>query len=370
MPILSPTRNLLAAIFAAGLLVWSPPAAACPVCVDQGSKTLADQILEARVVALARPDPDDPLRFRANEVLQGAPNDLEQLPAIPFAVDAQTGRRLSADPGLSVLMTYSTDWDPGYGPEQDGPWYRHMIVTAARRATIDGIFLRGDRWDWGATTDADRFGFFAARIADPDPLIRDLALAEISRAPYAMIRTLTESLPTAKIRQKLASPDETPYAPVLILLLGASAEAAARDAAIVGFEQAMAHGSAQFPAWLVAGAEAGGKPALAQVTRLLTDAAPLDPQQRWETVTALSVIGTAREDLREAIVPALAEAVHRYPELAADVAYTFFDWREWSLNAHFAELLDAEDPAGDGVDHATRYILEIVVAQGARTAAD
>lgn len=370
MPIHSPTRYLLAAILAAGLLVWSLPAAACPVCVDQGSKTLADQILEARVVALARPDPDDPLRFRAVGLLQGAPNDLEDLPPIPFGVDAATAGRLADNPGLSVLMTYSTDWDPGYGPEQEGPWYRHMIVTAGRRAMIDGIFQRGDGWDWGATTDADRFAFFAARVADPDPVIRDLALAEISRAPYAMIRTLTESLTAAEIRRHLASPDATPYAPVLILLLGASADPAGRDAARAGFERAMHGGSDQFPAWLVAGVEAGGKPALAQVTRRLTDAAPLDPQERWEIVTALSVIGSAREDFRDAIVPALAAAVHRYPELAADVAYTFFDWREWSLNPHFAELLEPGDPAGGGVDHATRYILEIVLAEGARATAD
>ena len=59
----------------AGLLVGSGSASACQVCIPMPVKTLADRLLEAEALVLAREDPARPFHYATVEVLKGDPGE-------------------------------------------------------------------------------------------------------------------------------------------------------------------------------------------------------------------------------------------------------------------------------------------------------
>ena len=64
---------LLALALLAGLLLQT--AHACQVCIPFPTKTLADRLLEADALVLAREDPQRPFHYVAVETLKGEPGD-------------------------------------------------------------------------------------------------------------------------------------------------------------------------------------------------------------------------------------------------------------------------------------------------------
>jgi hypothetical protein len=58
-------------LLATALAAVGGPAAACAVCFDKPEATLADRLLQAEAVAIAREDPALPFRFRLGRVSEG-----------------------------------------------------------------------------------------------------------------------------------------------------------------------------------------------------------------------------------------------------------------------------------------------------------
>lgn len=351
------TGMLMAWAFALVMVFAPEPARACPVCIDLPERTVADHVLEDWIVVLARADSENPFRFAPVEILRGSRDDIADVPPIPFLIDAATRRAMARNPDLSVLLTYGPPADYTGRTPGSGLWYRHIAITPDRRALLDTVLTDGALWDWGMTTDPDRFGFFAARITDPDPVLQRMALTEISRAPYAMIRQIHSAPPAAELLERLTRATAFPLTPITILLLGLDDSPAAVAVVRRGFDRALAGAGLSPGAWIVAGIERDGTEALTRATARLRDTT-LSFEDRRDILTALTVTGTARPDLRPVIVPALVDTVERHPAHAGDLAYSFYTWRDWSILPLYSEMLEGE------LDHDTRYILEIVVATG------
>jgi hypothetical protein len=123
------------------------PGGACLVCIALPERTLADRVIEAEAVVLARPDPARPFAFAPIAALKGDAAG----PAIPGLVDSATRRRLAADPEATVLFAHDADG-----------WTRLADAAPALRATVETILAAAPAWD-AAADPAARFAFFAER---------------------------------------------------------------------------------------------------------------------------------------------------------------------------------------------------------------
>lgn len=162
---------------------------------------------------LAREAPDRPFTYVRVELLEGVAST-EQ---IPFLVDSTMRRRLAADADAAVLFIREAD-----------RWVQLAYVDAPARAMLDAILEAGPAWSADPDNDA-RFAFSADLHDHPSDTIRVLALAEVSRSPYAQIRTMTPRLSRAVIERVLRDPKWVEWTPIHILFLGLSDDAGDHD---------------------------------------------------------------------------------------------------------------------------------------------
>lgn len=307
-------RRALAPILVA-VLLGAAPARACPVCIALPQDTLADRLLAAETVVLARPPADAPFSYVPVRRLAGAGHD--DLPAIPFLADSTTRRRLAQDTDAGTLLAHT----PGDG------WHLLSYGDAAMVSLARAILSEGRRWR--GEDDPRRFAFFADRLGDAHAATHRLALAEIGRAPYALIRGIEPATAFETLTRLLADRNEIPYRQVRILLLGLHddprAAAAVRDA----IDDAAQHGTAtDLGAWVVAYVERDGAAAVADVAARLLAAAPA--KVREAAIDGLAVQGRGgRPALREVIVRALLDAAERDSRAAAAAAGPLADWGAW-----------------------------------------
>ncbi len=334
--------------------LWAGMALACPVCVDLPTLTLADKVLGGKLAVLARPDPANPFRYKVTEIIRGTESDLNQLPDIPFLVSTTNRRALAAQPGHAMLLAYGPQLDENGLDAGDG-WHQTIRITPERRAFLNRLLDEGADWRFALTTEEARFAFFADLLDTPDKVLVDAALAEISRAPYRLIRTAGGAVPAPQLRARLTRIEELPYAPVAILLLGLSAEPEVQDYVRAGFDSAMRHGSTNLDAWAVAGIEVDESAVISQIDSALARPA-LASDRRADLILALTVAGTARPELRSRIARLLYRESHLGPTEAGAIAPTLYDWQDWSLTDHYRALLKADD-----LDPATRYMLTVMV---------
>jgi hypothetical protein len=323
------------ALLAAALALAAGPAAACLVCIALPERTLADQVIEAEAVVLARPDPARPFAFAPVAALKGDAAG----PAIPGLVDSATRRRLAADPEAAVL----------FARDADG-WTRLADATPDLRATVETILAAASAWDAEADH-AARFAFFAERHDHPDAGVRALALAEISRAPYALIRTMTPRLGRAELARLMRDPKMADWAPIHILFLGLSTDP--EDHAFVrrAFDAASRRGGAHLAAWATALAEIDGPPAIDRLRALYFETPGRSPEDLRGVVTAFATLADGGDPaLRPGIDAAFRGLAAGPPALAGEAARQLTWAQDWSQARTFADLLAAgavSDPAAE-----------------------
>lgn len=330
--------NPRAGFLAAALALVAGPAAACLVCISLPERTIADRLVEAEVVVLAREDPARPFTYAPSTLLRG-----DDPKPIPFLVDSTTRRRLAAAPGDAVLMAY----------EADTGWTQLAYADPEMRAMAAEILSAAPAWarDGGAA----RFAYFAERHDAADPTVRALALAEISRSPYAAIRTMQPRIPRAEIVRTLRDPAQMARAPVHILFLGLSDDP--DDHALVrrGVDTAARHGLAtHLAAWATAYAEIDGPGAVERMRALYFDTRGRDAGLLRAVVTAFSTLAEGGDPaLRPGIDAAFRElAAEGPPALAAEAAKQLTWAQDWSQAATFSDLLASgaiDDPAAEFV---------------------
>ncbi|HMQ92297.1 MAG TPA: hypothetical protein PKA33_00300 [Amaricoccus sp.] len=327
------------------------PAAACLACITLPERTIADRLIEADVVALAREDPRRPFTYAPVRLLRG-----NSAPPIPLLVDSATRRRLEAAPSDAVLMAHS--------PEEG--WMALAYAGPPVRRMAEAILAAATAWELDDGT--ARFAFFAERHDHPDPTIRQLALTELSAAPYSLIRTLRPRVSGDEIRQVLRDPMRTAWAPIHILFLGLSEDARDRRLVRNAVATAARHGiRSNLAAWATAYGEVDGLLAIARLRALYVDQKPRDPEALREIVIAFSTLAQGGDPaLRPGIDAAFRSlAASGPPALAAEAARALTWAQDWSQVETFADLL----ASGTLSDPAAAFVISIYLEAAQEAAA-
>lgn len=326
------------------VLVLPLPALACLVCITLPERTTADRLIEAETVVLARENSARPFTYAPIEELKGGVSP----EPIPFLVDSTMRRRLAADPNAGVLFV-----------REGGSWVQLAYVDAPVRAMVDHILEAAP--DWDAEPDhGERFAFFAALHDHPNETIRLLALAEISRAPYAQIRTMTPRLPRAEIARILRKPTWVEWAPIHILFLGLSDDPADHDFVRRVIRLAATRGiRSHLGAWATALVEIDGPPAIDWLRETYLEDRDRGVEELRQVVAALATLVEGGEpDLQPSIAAALRDLARNRPDLAAEAAQQLGALGDWSQTQTFIKILQAGDAGSPAAEFVIMNYLE------------
>ncbi|MGS4948028.1 hypothetical protein ACVDG3_21375 [Meridianimarinicoccus sp. RP-17] len=305
---------------------------ACTVCIALPEDTLTDRVWAADTVVLARPDPSAPFVYRVEQILSGSAT-----PAVDLLINSVERDRMATDPHRVALLLHGPDgWQIG---GHGGPDLAHL----ARR-----MLDHADDWS-DAANDPDRTAAFAALHAHPDPVIRRVALSELSRAPYADLRGIEVALDVDWLAARLAEAEWYPWRPILVQLLGLHADPAAR--ALVRSRAFDVAADARAP-WLMALVEIDGKAGIGRI---------LATRPQGEAAIAATRALVAHADPGHDLAPDLAAALRTlaagYPAVAAEAVAGLRALGDWSFGPQVADQLAGGYVAEPGAAFALRIYL-------------
>ena len=341
----SPLSLVLAALAA----LVPAPVLACLVCITLPERTIADRVIEAGTVVLARENPARSFSYVPVEQLRG-----EASPEpIPFLVDSTTRRRLAADPDAAVLFV-----------REGESWVQLAYVDGAVRAMLDHILEAAPVWD-AEPDHGERFAFFAELHDHPNETIRLPALAEISRSPYAQIRSMTPRLARAEIARILRDPKWVEWAPIHILFLGLSDDPDDHD-----FVRRMTRLAAErgmrshVGAWATALVEIDGPAAIDWLRATYLEDPNRGVEELRQVVTAFAVLAEGGDvALGPRIAATFRSLARDRPDLAGEAAKHLATLGDWSQADTFEGILDS----GDIADPAAEFVI-LSYLQAARAA--
>jgi len=297
-------RRLAGVLLTVTLFVFATPAVACPVCIDRPEATLADRLLRAEVVIVAREDPAQPFHFAPVGILKGTVG----AEPIPLLLDSTTRRRLSARPDAGVLLLRDGD-----------DWTRAGFADTVWRETVMTILSEGPRWSRASD---ERFRFFEALLHHADDRVRHLAIDELSRARYGLIRAMPRPIDGTTARRALVDRFEIPWASFYILMLGLS-ERPGDQALVRDRHAAIARlgGSRELGAWAAALIEIDGAAAIGRLAKTWFETPGRDVEALRDVITALAVHGREGDPaLRPTILATLGDVPLLRPDLGGSVA--------------------------------------------------
>ncbi len=323
------TRHLLTT----ALLAQSVGAAACPICQGWGQPSIAQRLVATPQAVLAVSTADES-RFRVIQVIKG-----ERL--ADFVVEGgyprsgpATGKEISTDARPMLLV-------------RDDPLPTWVILGSIDAAQADWLraFAAGKRAvdmsleDWRA-----RVALVVPHLDDPEPLVADLASAELGAAPYAALRVAKPYLDTAALRRCLADPELTARQPLRLLLLGISGNA--QDA--VALEQRLeatwqSGDTVDLAAMLAADMELRGVARVAWVESKYLADPKRSTLEIQAALLALSVQGGSNGVIpRERVIQSYRIFMKKHPEIAGYVAPDLAAWQYWDAVPEYLALLKSE----------------------------
>ncbi len=303
-------RTIQAVAVLAAMGLAAQPALACAFHTELPAETLADRLLGSDQLLLARPDPANPVSFKVVGALRGPAVDLD----LPVLVDVATRRRLAADPEATVIFAR---FDP-YGPLE-----RLALMDAQMRPVVAEILARSE--DWIFNGDGPRARYFAALLDHPDDTIHRLALRELDRLPYGILRSTLRPSDPARLRAGLYDPGNLSLLPIRALLLGLSDTPASRAEIAQAIEAGSAAvGARTLGAFAVAYVEQRGEPGVQVLVDRYIAAPGAAPDARALVIEALAIHrAEGASELAGVIDAVLAAALAARPAAAGDVARLF-----------------------------------------------
>ena len=359
-----PLRLLRALRCAATALAFLLPgvAVACPLCFSGLVITPGQKLDAADRAVLAEPDPAGGYRIVA--VVKGSADGADGMapiaevvasPAIvaplTAAVPAETGP--AERPRLLVRNAVSDDWsDLGAVAAEFAPWLASLAATN-RTGDAPAASWPQTIVTWASLTDEawrERLALVAPMLENAEPLVAEFAYGELSRAPYAVMRSLADALDPATVAGWVADPELAARRPGYLLLLGIVG--GAREAALVeaAISAAMASGDAtELGVLLAADLEQRG----ASRVDWLAVTFFTDPARSLAEIEAarlaLSVHGTADATVpRARVVDAYRLLIRARPPMAGFVATDLTDWQAWEATADYLAVMRTDavkDPA-------------------------
>jgi len=284
-------------------------------CAFHGYKpnpTLVDMLMATEDVVLARPSRSDPDLYVPLKTLRG-----HEVSQITVPVDPGLAAPLRGNAENTMLMAR----DGAYGP-----WLELAVLDDGYRRVVEQILARQTEWYYGG--DQARVQFFAKRLNDANPAVRQLALLELDRVPYGMLRSLR--LPkVAGLRADLAAKGEA-LLPIRVLLAGLSKDPSFRAPLQAGMERAIARDAPYLGAFATALIELDGPPAVQIILARLSEDESLSSTHQEQLLEALAIqYRGASIPLRRAIAEEVADLSRRAPQIGAIAARQFGSTSRW-----------------------------------------
>ncbi len=324
---------LTGSAFVAALLWVSPEAVACPVCLGAGQPSKAQELVTAPDVVLALPT-RDASRFRVIEVIKGKrppggtiEGGYPRFGPVPGTVAPRSGKPL-----LLVSDEQLPTWQVlGASDAGHSGWLRK--VAAGKREA-----------DMSAEESRARVALVVPYLESSEPLVAEIAYAELTAAPYAALRAATPGLGASMVRRWLADPDRAArQAPYLLLLgfVGNAQDAAALEQRL---DTAWESGDAtNLGAMLAADLELRGDARM----RWVDDKYLRDPKRSTHeieaAVLALGAHGQANRTIsRDRVIQSYRMFIRKRKDLAGLVAPDLAAWNYWDAVPEYAALMKSD----------------------------
>ncbi|MBS7700367.1 MULTISPECIES: hypothetical protein [unclassified Chelatococcus] len=345
--------KLGAALLGAALLLGSGPdkASACAICLSAITVTTGQKLDAADQVVLASPLAGG-RQFRIVENVKGEAS-------IGAIVDATADRanQVASQAGqLSLLARngVSLRWtDFGGVHAESAGWLRAFLRTNDGRAKapprvwplVSPAQAVSDSTDW-----SKRIDLIAPSLESDDPLIAEIAFAELSRTPYEAMRALKTALNVTELRRWIQDPALAKRQDAYLLLLGIAGDT--DDMALLEDRLLKAHASkdaTNVAALLAADLELRGPERVAWIEEnYLLDLGRSLPEIE-AALLALSVHGGTNGAIpQRRIVEAYRHFIRERKPMAGFVATYLSDWQAWEAVPDYVEVLRSnavKDPA-------------------------
>ncbi|MDX1560351.1 MAG: hypothetical protein R3193_15695 [Marinobacter sp.] len=355
----------LGALLITCLTLFAGRAQACMVCLPFPEATVADHLLNAQVVVLARENPRKPFSYLAVEVLKG---DLTE-PEIDLFLDTGTRRLLAANPDRSVVLALNSAkspsargfWAQGTSASEPsaGSWRSLNYASPRYEALVRDILAQAARWRESVGRET-RATYFFPYLADTERSIRELAYLEVGRASYQTIRKADSFVPSDQLRVFLADPKYLKWHPLYILLLGVDAQPEdekqirAAMASLSRLDYTL-----NLSAWATALIEIDRQEAIAWLETAYLGDSDREPETVLEILKALSVQGAGASGLRGRILESYGVVIREHPSLAGWVARDLVSWNKW----RFADALEEVRESNVPMDSASAYMIDYYTRQ-------
>jgi len=315
-------------------------------------KTLADQLLEADALVLAREDPARPFHYATVEVLKG---DAGEAPIDAFL--PSTDRRVLARfPQRHMLLARAK---PG------GDWSALGIADADYERVVRLILQHAGSWTPMETSNRQRLAELVPLLGHADSRLHEMAYLEIGRAPYTEIRRIAKEVPIETVRDMLDQPRYLEWRSLAILMLAQSGHAADRERIRTTLDDKQRLGSTvNLAAWATAYLAIEGASGVEQIQRWYLTRPDRSREELQEIVKALSVIAGAEPPMREKVATAYRALVDEHPSLAPDITHDLMAWRRWD----FVEQVRGIRAAIAKQDPLAAYALDLYLRSAARAA--
>jgi len=327
-------RLLLAGSVVVAALLWaSAEAMACPICLGAGQPSKAQELVNAPDVVLAIPT-RDPSRFRVTHVIKGKrlPGDTIEGGYPRSAPVPGTATPRSGMPLLLVSDDHFPTWEVlGAIDAGHSGWLRKL--AAGKRAAD----MSAEEW-------RARVALAAPYLENREPLVAEIAYAELAAAPYAALGAAKPRLSASAVRRWLADSELAPRERLYLLLLGLAGNA--QDAAILEqrLEAASQSGDAtNLGPMLAADLELRGEARMSWVDdRYLRD--PKRSSREIEAVVlALGVHGDTNATIpRERVIRSFRLFIRERKDLAGLVAPDLAAWNYWDAVPEYAALMKSD----------------------------
>jgi hypothetical protein len=320
---------------------------ACPVCIEKPKATLADRLLDAEAIVIARAHPEAPYRFA--EVARWKGDEVRD--PIPYLLDSGTRRRLAARTDDGILLFHDGE-----------AWTRSAYLDAAMRRTVRDILAQGPRW---RNDRIARFAFFEKLLNHPDSGLRGLAVDEMSRLPYGLVRRMRQPVDGPAAREALLDRNKAPWAGFYILMLGLSERP--EDHELIRARTSMAanvSGISNLEAWATAAVEVDGASGISRLMGEWVERHSLSIADLRALVSALSVHGREGDpSLRPAIRDALGKLLLKRPELTGSIAFALAQIGDLTRSAVVEKAIEASTQGQLSIDPAELFMATSYVRQ-------
>jgi hypothetical protein len=289
--------------------------------------TLVDILLGTEQVVIAQPRSSDPDRYVILETLLG-PDGIE----IPLTVSPETREDLEEGDGDTVLIAR----DGAYGP-----WLELAVMDDRYRQIVEQVIARQSTWVFGG--DEERFQMFAALANDPNPAIRYLALGELDRADYSILREL--DIPQIdSLRAEVTIADDG-LRPIRVLLAGLSDDQSYVELLKQEMSVAVADNRPYLGAYATALIELQGPRAVQSIVQhhFADETLPLETHERLMEAFAIKN-QTADMITKQAILNGVDEVLFNAPQLAGAAARQFGFRSDWSMAEPITRARMAHQP--------------------------